>query len=212
MMQILQAVGLPVDSVGDVAAMASAMSSLGTRHRGMTGVYQHIGPDENLELWLHYDSKRQPLGLHPHFMGTGRFRCRIEGHWRSSIDQLLGLVTISVLPIDVGDPFPIVAAVPDYELVHAALTLNEHDPSQRIEGLVQVTAFAKSLRVHKDLASFQQSDDSMTKWGACSVVPYGMFDAEQIRKSGPEPVAAISGQVESCQRQTCSFGNCEYWW
>lgn len=212
----LRSVGFPVETANDAIGLAQAAAPESAVHKTSSGTYRRLAISDGtdaVEVWLHYDPAGKPLGLHPHFMGHGRLRTYIVAHWPDTIDHLLGYACLAVQPRLAGEnPYPIVVAIPNYEMELPVLTANEQAKDQTIVAVVQVTAYAETIALFPNETMFWESSDDMKQFGAARVAPIGMFDLNSIRERGPQPRIQMSGYIEACERRRLPGADCDFWW
>ena len=189
----LSSVGFPIATGEDFRLLAERVFQEGEEHRASRGSYHLLAPGGGAELWLQ-TTKRQMLGLNPHFSGPSRIEVGVAGR-RDGDTPMEGVLSVWASP-ETAEPesgtYPFVVDVPDWDLGARRLKAGDR-------ATLQVAAFAHELEIFDDAAAYDSAQTTEPRFATESFVPTGMFGDEGEH---PQATALFSGVVLDHNRAT----------
>lgn len=204
----LSTIGFPIETGEDFVQLAERVSSAAEEISTKSGTYLRWKGSAGEELWLQLDSRRELIGMNPHFTGASRNRIGIVARvGRPDDTKLDGALHAWASPPgaspEEGD-YPFVFDVPD-----AALYSDLGVPGV---AEAQIAAFAHEVAFFPSEQAYDasQSDDGV-RFAAKSFIPSGLFSADGS-KTAPTSQAILTGEVLRAEVLTNPVSEVQFWW
>jgi hypothetical protein len=205
----LSTIGFAVETGDDFARLAEQISAKATEVQVKAGRYLRWTGSGGEELWLQLSSRRDLIGMNPHFSGASRVRVGIVNRvTRPNDTKLDGALHAWASPSDdspsAGD-YPFVFDVPD-----AAACLDLEIPSV---AEAQIAAFAHEVSVFPSEEAFaaSQTPDSV-QFADRSFIPAGLFSPDGVKDGPPAAEAIFTGHVLQAEQRANTVSNQKFWW
>jgi len=203
----LSSIGFAVESAEELSKLVDRLSSKAEPISVKTGKYLRWTGAGGEELWLQLNSRRELVGMSPHFAGATRLRVGVvERVKRTGDTDLDGGFKVWAEPGD--DPhegaYPFVFDAPD-----AAVYADMDVPCV---AQAQITAFAYQLSLFDSEEAYNasQAADSL-HFASRSFVPSGMVTPDGKAGASPAAEAIFTGQILEAEPLMNSLSGSKFW-
>lgn len=205
----LSTIGFSVETEEDFVRLAEQISETATEVQVKAGRYLRWVGSGGEELWLQLSSRRDLIGMNPHFSGASRVRVGIVNRVaRPNDTKLDGALQAWASPPgaspDEGD-YPFVFDVPD-----AAACSDLEIPGV---AEAQIAAFAHEVSVFpsEEEYSASQSPDGV-RFADRSFIPSGLFSPDGTKDGPPAAEAIFTGHVLQAEQRANTVSDQKFWW
>ena len=196
-------VGVPVESVEHLLAIAEQAAEVAEAIPVDRATYYHWVDKTGAELWIQADEAGQFLGINPHFSGESVIEIVLtDSIHRGQEGVLDGAFQGWVGPDESGESglYPMVFDCP-CALTHADLVFPHRTR-------IQVAAMPHEVRLFETEEAYDSGDRETPGFAARSFVPSGLFgDAGDAQALG-----IITGLITKVDRLTNGLTGGSFWW
>jgi len=203
----LSSIGFRIDSPKDLSRLAEELSPKAETVTVKKGKYLRWTGTAGEQLWLQVNSRRELVGINPHFDGQTRLRVGVVGRVSRADDTHLdGAFHAWASPGEAPQDgeYPFVFDAPD------AATYSELEVPSVAEA--QITAFAHELSLFdsEDAYNSAQGTDG-AQFASRSFIPSGMFMPDGRKDRPPAAEAIFTGQILQAEFRTNAASGMQFW-